>query len=145
MRLRHLGILVAVGALLPVTASAQDQWETEVRAQMTMIEALMETEGYTRYGNVTVDSMRDDATETFTVKLQGGYSYQIVGVCDTDCGDIDFWIYDDKGNKLDEDVSTDDVPIVSVSPRKYEEYQLRVKMYDCTQNPCRYGILQMRN
>jgi len=145
VRLRNLGVLVALGALLPLTSSAQDQWETEVRAQLTMIEALVESEGYTRYGNVTVDSMRDDATDTFTVRLQGGHNYKIIGVCDTDCGDIDFVIYDEDGDKIDEDVSTDDVPIVSVSPRWDAKYELRVKMYDCTQNPCRYGILQMQD
>lgn len=63
-----------------------------------------------------------------------------MGVCDADCGDLDLALYDENGNLVSEDETTDDVPAVTVEPRWTGPFTLRVDMYQCTEEPCVYGF-----
>ena len=55
------------------------------------------------------------ATEGIPLLVVGGTSYQIVGVCDTDCSDLDLVLYDRDGEPVAEDILPDDVPIIEVT------------------------------
>lgn len=90
--------------------------------------------------DITYDSLNDSATDSYSVELDSFSTYQIVAVCDEDCGDIDLFLYDERGNLIDDDETTDDYPIVGVSPKISQEYTLKVKMYNCDIEPCRFAI-----
>lgn len=90
--------------------------------------------------DITYDNLNNSATDSYGVELDSSLSYQIVAVCDKDCGDIDLFLYDERGNLVDDDETDDDFPIVGVSPRISQEYTLKVKMYNCEIEPCRFAI-----
>jgi len=138
------GFLMAGLFLLPAGAIAQDRWEEQVTTQLELVEELAGTEGYRRRGTYIMDSLRDDETDSFTVNLKTGSEYKLFGVCDTDCGDIEMWLYDENGNEIDKDVSDDDVPVVEVNPSWTGEFRIKIKMYDCSDEPCRYGIVTLQ-
>ena len=97
-------------------------------------------QGFQRTHNYRIDHLRDDMTDSYTFTLRGGQAYRIKGVCDEDCSDIDFRLYDEHGNLVDSDTASDDIPIVKITPAWTGEFRLDVKMYRCNANPCYFGI-----
>ena len=87
------------------------------------------------YGDL--DSSDD---ETFQVELQSGRPYTILGACDDDCEDMDLFLMDRNGNELASDTEVDSFPLVSITPSYTGTFQVRVKMYDCTLEPCFYSV-----
>ena len=136
-------ILSAVGlSLLGVTtaAQAQDQWTRQVNALLDQAASIATSNGLRRTHNPYIGSLRNGASTSHTIQLNGGVAYQIIGVCDNDCSDFDLRIYDARGNMIDEDVLTDDTPVLSVTPRVTGTYTVRAIMTTCSSQPCRYGI-----
>ncbi|MFC1791404.1 hypothetical protein ACFL0I_02940, partial [Gemmatimonadota bacterium] len=84
------------------------------------------------------------AEEEVWIQLPHGDFY-LVGVCDNECDDLDMWIWDAAGEEVDEDVLTDDVPVLQVSPKAPGRYRIRVKMITCTIEPCAYGFEVFRS
>ena len=120
-------------------AQAQDQYEQQVLAQLGEAAMVFTSAGYApilvEEGNLT-----DGDSEAFTVVLETGHSYMLMGVCDEDCLDLDLELYDGYGNLVSQDESEDNAPIVEVSVATSGEFTLRVTMYDCTEDPCYYGV-----
>ena len=116
-----------------------------IATQMALAEAASERAGYTRSNHEReFDKLNSGETDSFNVKLRQGYQYKIMGVCDKDCKDLDFKLFDDNGNQVSSDSSADSMPIVDVSPKWSATFKLQVKMYTCTRNPCFYGLTVMR-
>ncbi|WP_371398731.1 hypothetical protein AB6B39_07000 [Algimonas porphyrae] len=135
-------IAAALAAGLPGQSQA-NPYEDEVVAQLLVIQGVALTEGYEQFGDVAINSMSNSTTDTFVLSLDKGMDYIIVGACDSDCGDIDFRLYDDDGDLIEDDVSDDDVPVVEFSSRRSGEYYLEIEMFDCTNDPCTYGIMTL--
>ncbi len=129
-------------ALLVALAPAADaqSYAAQVRAQLDTAKRTLRNQGFQQSHDYTIESLDDGAEDEFSVDFDEGREYAIVGACDQDCGDMDFWLYDENGNLIDSDTSTDDVPVVRVTPRWSGEFTVRVKMYDCAVEPCFYGI-----
>lgn len=124
-----------------MTAQAQSQAIRELIAQQLLQAGIIFTAaGYELTHEIEYSSLNDGYSDTYTVNLQGGVEYKITAACDGDCGDIDLKLYDENGNLIDSDVETDDRPIVGVTPRWSGRFKLWVRMYDCTANPCYFGI-----
>ncbi|MGA7935472.1 MAG: hypothetical protein WCA35_18115, partial [Kovacikia sp.] len=66
--------------------------------------------------------------------------YGLIGVCDRDCRDLDLRLYDENGNLVAADTSSDDTPFVSLTPRWSGQFYLRVDMANCRANYCYYGV-----
>ena len=75
-------------------------------------------------------------SRSYTVGLNANTSYMIVGQCDTDCSDIDMWLYDENGNLIDSDTLDDDVPVLEVTPIRSAQFSVRIEMFTCTVQPC---------
>lgn len=134
------GLLVAVVLLaLAPTAGAQP-YTAQVRSQLDAAKQTLRGEGFSQSHDYEIDSLDDGAEDSFTIELDADQDYAIVGACDVDCSDMDFWLYDENANLIDSDTSTDDVPIVRVTPRWSGQFTIRVKMYACSVEPCYYGI-----
>lgn len=131
--------LVAVGLVAAAPVAAQ-QYTQQVRQQLDGARRTLDDEGYSQTHDYEIGNLNDDAEESFTLTLEGDRPYAIVGACDADCSDMDFWLYDENDNLIDSDTSTDDVPVVRVTPSWSGEFRVRVKMYACSANPCYYGI-----
>lgn len=136
---------VVVSALLGVTlvastAHAQDQWERAVRQRLETVGSVSQRNGYRMATDIYQGRLDDDATTNLSVELQRGQEYQIWGVCDQDCTDIDLILYDSDGDQVASDVLTDNQPLLSVIPTRDQRYRIKVSMANCSDNPCRYGV-----
>lgn len=94
--------------------------------------------------DLTYGSLDDDDYTYYTLTLKQYWTYRITTVCDGDCGDIDLYLYDENGNSISSDLKTDDFPIVGCSPTWTGQFKLKVKMINCTRNPCRFAIAVFR-
>jgi hypothetical protein len=79
-------------------------------------------------------------SDNYTVTLQGGRSYKLVGVCDNDCTDLDITLYDSDGDVVDRDMLDDDKPVVSVSGKSGGTYRMNVSMASCSTGVCYYSV-----
>jgi hypothetical protein len=130
---------MALLASVPVVA--QDEWAGQVQKMMDNAAKKLADSGFSYGGYSHSGSLDDDASERLTLRL-GTQSSQLVALCDGDCSDIDLVLYDDDGDKVDEDTQLDDYPVVSVSPSKNAVYTLVVRMAGCSSEPCRYAVQQ---
>ena len=120
--------------------SGGNRWEDQVQTYLSRAARVLEERGYVETQERYVESLRESRSHTIRLTLRADESYSIVGVCDNDCSDLDFKLYDDADNLIDEDMETDDTPIVSVTPRRTGEFRLSVQMADCTNEPCYFGV-----
>jgi len=133
-------MLVALAFLAPASASAQDEWEAQVRSLIRESAKQFEADGYQLTHEIFTGSLADDASGTVTLQLEIGMKYYIVGACDTDCSDLDLVLYDGAGNQVDSDMLVDDFPIVEVTPSRSGTFTVQVQMAACSVAPCRYGL-----
>ena len=141
MKRTALALAAVAAAFVATTAAApQDEWVAQVRRLLQQAGKTFEDRGYSMTHRIYTGSLNNGRNEMVSLDLDIGTQYQIMGACDTDCSDLDFVLYDAAGNQIDNDVETDDVPIVSVTPRRTGTYRVKVVMATCTAEPCRYGV-----
>jgi hypothetical protein len=76
--------------------------------------------------------------------LRAGVRYTVVGVCDSDCVDLDLRAHAPGGDVvLDEDVNTDDVPILTFVASADGPHPITVVMSDCRTELCYFGVRVM--
>ncbi len=136
---------VLVSALLAMAfaaspAQAQDRWERVVRQELQRVGSNSEGRGYRMSHDIHQGRLDDDANTFLTLNLESGKDYEIWGVCDQDCSDIDMVLYDENDNEIDSDLLVDDKPVVEVIPRRTGRFRIKVMMATCTANPCRFGV-----
>ncbi len=119
---------------------AETDYEGQVRYQLDALHRTLAREGYVRTVDAHVARINADSRERFTVDLDAGVEYRIVATCDNDCTDVDLYLYDPTGELVDSDQLDDDVPVVSVTPRKGGRYALEGAMYECSTEFCFIGI-----
>jgi hypothetical protein len=98
------------------------------------------SEGFTEVGSPERGSLTADQEMRFPLDLQGGLEYQVYGVCDSDCEDLDLILYDPAGQEVDSDILTDAIPMLSFTAPSTGEYRVAVLMVTCTIEPCGYLI-----
>lgn len=139
--MKRVLVSALLGASLVATAAqAQDRYEEVVRSELRRVGQTSENSGYHLTTDIFMGRLDDDATTNQNVSLEAGQDYAIWGVCDQDCSDIDLTLYDDDGNQIDQDIQTDDKPLVRVTPRRSGRFRIKVSMANCSANPCRYGV-----
>jgi hypothetical protein len=82
------------------------------------------------------DILSQGESDNYTVTLQGGRAYKLVGVCDNDCTDLDITLYNSSGDVVDRDLLDDDKPVVSVSGKSGGSYRMNVSMASCSTGVC---------
>lgn len=132
-------VLVAAAFAVPVSAQS-NTFEGQVAFQMRVAEAFANSVGYDLTDELIFSSLDDGESESFTIDVDGGKDYRMIALCDEDCDDIDIYLEDTNGNVLDEDISLNDAPIVSLTAKGESRYVLRVRMYSCSLEPCYFAI-----
>lgn len=69
------------------------------------------------------------ATQDFSVTLQAGHCYTIIGVGVPTVTDLDMFIFDPAGTQVAQDQATDNFPIVQACPTTAGAFRVQVKMY----------------
>lgn len=139
---RVAALLAAVALLAPASASAQvpDPYARELAAQLSRIDQVVAQQNFARAAGPFAGGLDARQARRFTVNLRAGQDYRIVGVCDSNCTDLDLRIYDPRNALLAEDVLTDDVPVLSVRPTQTGPYTIEVVMYACGARPCWFAF-----
>lgn len=117
-----------------------NEWQQQVQDQVYAAGAYLSEQGYSLKGQAHTGSLDHRASADFTIDLQRGFTYTLLGVCDEDCSDIDLSISDENGEEIDSDYKDDDVPILEVTPGRSGNYRVHVYMAGCTNEPCYYGV-----
>src|SRR5438477_228497 len=141
----RLPAVIAVGLawLVATPARAQgegDRWERQVRAQLERATASLGTRGAVRSFAPRVGTLDTDESESFTLTLQAGVSYTVVGTCDEDCERLGLVLSDLSSHDLAADRASENAPVVQLTPRQTASYRVQVVMERCRVNPCRYGV-----
>jgi hypothetical protein len=139
MRFMAFMLASTVAASAAVVAQ-QNQFEQQVRQQLGKIGENLGAKGYELTYQVYTGALKEAATESVTFRLRRGIRYAIVGVCDQDCGDLDSRLFDPAGREIGRDAEKDDTPVIELVADKTGEYELRVEMAECADEPCAFGV-----
>ncbi|HVY84370.1 MAG TPA: hypothetical protein VG943_04500 [Caulobacterales bacterium] len=143
--LKPIRIMVAAAAGLLVllgVASAQvpDPFARQLAQQLAHVEQLVRDQGYSRAAGPFAGGLVQRQSRRFPVTLRAGTDYRFVGVCDSNCHDLDLRLYDSNNQLIAEDTMTDDVPVLHVVPRATGVHSMEVSMYRCAGANCYYAV-----
>jgi hypothetical protein len=135
---------LAVFALLSTTTVLADKYYDQVRSNLQSRYDYWANKGngWRQLPDLRDTDLLDDGDyTTITYTLSGGETYKIVGACDNQCSDLDLELRDNNDNLIERDNASDDIPIVSVTPRRDGKFTLKVSMRDCSSSAgCVYGV-----
>jgi hypothetical protein len=134
-----LGVVVATGSA-PAEANRYEQYRRQVEKRLLLLEEVSRRRGLRTSHQFHYDTIRGDRTSSYTLNLDRGTTYTIVGVCDDDCRDLDLTVVDDNGNVIDRDRSDDPVPVVTVRPKWSARFRITLSMEDCGTRDCVVGV-----
>ncbi|MFM2042731.1 MAG: hypothetical protein RLY86_1307 [Pseudomonadota bacterium] len=134
--------MILAGVMAPPALA--NNYEAVVRDQLTSAAQVLRAQGFTLV-DTHVDRMNANSTDSFTIALSKGVTYNVLAVCDQDCSDIDLQLVDSAGDVVEEDMTTDDIPMVLTRAVYTGEHTIKVQMYNCSNSPCFYGVAVYRN
>jgi hypothetical protein len=109
-------------------------------AQLHQAQANLGQQGYQMVGQPFSGGLQPGEAWNIPAEMHVGYEYQIVGVCDRDCSDLDLRLFDGNGGLIIEDTSVNSQPNVGVIPTTTGAFTIQVHMYACSVAPCYYAI-----
>jgi hypothetical protein len=109
-------------------------------AQLQQASANLAAQGYQQVGQPFSGGLQPNEAWNIPAQMQVGYEYQIVGVCDRDCSDLDMRLFDGNGGLIIEDTSTTSQPNVGVIPTTSGAFTIQIHMYACSVAPCYYAV-----
>lgn len=123
-----------------VFAAGEDEFEGQVRKQIEKAGEELGQKGFTLTHQVFTGALKQGEAENVVFELDASGTYVVIGVCDTDCKDLDLKLTNAGRREIDSDVEEDDAPVVAVTPAQKERFTVQAIMADCTSSPCRYGL-----
>lgn len=125
----------------PSPLTAQNQWEQQVRDQLSGSERLLQDSGFQLVESLRMGRLRRQAMENVVLDFEAGIQYFVVGACDNDCSDLNMELVDASGRIITEDMKKDALPILVHAPEMAGRYTVRVSMAACSSEPCFYGVV----
>ena len=129
-----------VSVAVPASAMARDAID-ELLAKAT---EKYQDRGYSDAGWTQRGSLAQGEERTLTVTLQAGESYQLIGMCDQECSNLDAALLDSGGNVVSSDTQADDFPIVGITPQASGTYTVKLQMVTCSGGGCAFGARLFR-
>jgi hypothetical protein len=123
----------------PQSSGDQNPQQT-LAAQLQQVGAALAQQGYQPVGQPFSAGLQSGQTQDIPAQMHVGYEYQIVGVCDQDCLDLDLRLFDGNGNLIIEDIGGSNQPNVGVIPTSTGMFTIQARMYECTVAPCYYSV-----
>lgn len=78
-----------------------------------------------------VDQLKVGTPKVWEVQLVRGVDYQVVGVCDSDCKNVDMEVYDASGATIGADTLEDDFPRAQFRPNQSGPHTVKVWLRVC--------------
>jgi hypothetical protein len=128
--------------LFGAVAAAQvpDPFSRQLAQQLARAEEFLGQRGYSRAAGPFAGALGAGESRRFQVTLRAGQDYQIVGVCDDRCGDLDMRLYDPNLQVLRADTLDDRIPLLDARVRATGVHFVEVSMYQCTDAPCYFAF-----
>jgi hypothetical protein len=86
------------------------------------------------------DWLNQGAHQLFSVDLDAGVSYAILGACDIDCTALGFQLIRPDGTLFASGTGSSARPVLNVEPDQGGRYQLKATMRQCRIQPCEWGV-----
>jgi hypothetical protein len=141
---------VAIAATLMVGASGAavaqaNRWEQQVRDQLQRALTTLGVKASERPAATRTGALNAEESEWFAVRLSGGVSYSIIGVCDNDCPRLQLVLSTPDKNELASDRSSENYPVLRFTPTETRLFHVKVVMDVCQVSPCWYGVAVARS
>ncbi|HEY0035769.1 MAG TPA: hypothetical protein VGB66_03725 [Longimicrobium sp.] len=143
--MRRILIALAALAALPAATRAQSTRD-DISQLLTQAAGEARQKGYASEARVfdprgVIGMLPRTGSVVLEVNLRAGVRYTVIGVCDADCADLDLRAHAVDGQRvLDEDVSTDDVPLLTFTAAETGPHPLAVIMTECRTALCYFGV-----
>lgn len=136
-------------AIVPLLAALactgpEDERLTQVFSQLQATETRVAENGYEPAREPFSGALAPGESTRLSIALEGEVDYEILGVCDHGCQDVDLAIFDKSGGNLVEDVLTDDFPVLAFTASDDGDYEIEVRMVRCSDAPCAWGVQSFR-
>ncbi|GAN00400.1 hypothetical protein U91I_04066 [alpha proteobacterium U9-1i] len=126
----------------PTAPPVQGQsYQDQILQRLGQVEQAFASQGYAQMAAPVTGQLNQGAAMTHPVTMNVGGEYQIIGVCDNDCADLDLQLLDGYGNVISQDQSTDATPVVSVIPTSSGQFTVNAHMFQCSVQPCYYALV----
>ncbi|MBL8604647.1 MAG: hypothetical protein JNK72_22165 [Myxococcales bacterium] len=106
-----------------------------ISSQMTMRQQQF-AQGMNPVLPLTRGNLAQGGTQNYAVQMTPGQCYKIIGVGGPGVTDLDLKLYDPAGTMVDQDIATDNFPVIGLShqlcPQTGGQYRLEVLMYQGT-------------
>lgn len=132
-------LAVCIAAL--TTAGAAVAQDITINDHVRQMVAEMAVNAEKLVGQIVLNEIEEGESDTHTFALDPSKAYMVCSSCDDDCFDLDMVGEDADGEWVDEDVGSDDVPILIVMPGASDDSLIvTVEMDACATDVCVYGI-----
>ena len=111
-----------------------------ISLQLQQAQGVLAQQGYQQVGQPFTGGLQPGEAWNIPAQMHTGYEYQVVGVCDRDCSDLDLRLFDGNGGLIIEDTSVNSQANVGVIPTSSGAFTIQVHMYACTVAPCYYAV-----
>jgi hypothetical protein len=146
--MRSLFILAALAALVLVPGSARAQTSARDAVSKLLRDASAEASanGYRASPRVfdtrsVMGMLPRGGSVVLEANLRAGARYTVVAVCDADCVDLDLRAHAPGHDEvLDEDVSTDEAPVLTFTATRDGPHPVTVIMSECRAELCWFGL-----
>lgn len=133
--------VVAAIACIALPAAAQtNSYRQQLDQQLQKSRELFQQQGYSVAAGPFTGALPAGGKERFTLPVQSGVSYKLLGICDNDCTDVDLRVFNLNGQNIGEDVTDDDVPLVELQPTGTGTVQIEAQVVACSSEPCYHAI-----
>lgn len=133
-------LLSTIGCIELANAQSSLSFKQQVVNQLNRAKKLARDRGFQLTHDYHIDELQGNQTGRIVLQLEADVTYVIVGVCDNDCQDLDMILLNEKGNIISEDIKSDAMPILTVSPQWSGNFLIGVKVPICHHSSCVYGL-----
>ena len=116
----------------------------EVEDQLMIIRPMLQLRGFLPAFPVALGEAAQAEGGAHTFQLERGVSYLITARCDAACHDVDLTVADAAGQVLRSDTDGRDFPSLTFVPAETAQYQVGVKLAECSSTACAYGVAVYR-
>ena len=139
MRKLLVAAMLLPAGLLLTGASPAPRTEDDILVKLAeKATELYREQGYSRTGWSNQGELAQGGEKRYSVTLSGGSAFSLVGMCDTNCGDLNLKLAQFSGEEVASDVEPDDFPIVNTG--RAGLYYVTVTMVKCS-GTCRYSLI----
>jgi len=141
-RFRAANALVGIALLFMPSASSsqQNSFSPLAREALQREAGSWVARGFEPVEDVRIGVLLERERDSLELRLDHGWEYLVLGVCDEDCTDLYLYLRDPQGTQVGLDVLSSGRPRIRLTPKSEGRYTLAVVMGKCNEAPCYYGL-----